>query len=105
MKNTFNQEYIMKNFFKKVKNTLAHIPFMTDVIAMYFCAIDNTVPLSIKITIFSALTYFINPIDIIPELAPGGYSDDVAALLGALKLAEVYITDTHRFKAKQWLYS
>ena len=33
MKNTFNQEYIMKNFFKKVKNTLAHIPFMTDVIA------------------------------------------------------------------------
>lgn len=71
---------------------------MTHVIAMYLCSIDNIVPLSIKITIFSSLTYFINPINIISNLIPGRYSDDVVTLLRILKLVYVYITDTHRFK-------
>ena len=53
----------------------------------------------IKVTIVSALGYFILPLDAIPDLTPGvGYADDLGALCIALTLAHAHIKDEHKQK-------
>lgn len=98
-----NQTYVKNNFFSKVKEALNKIPFMNEVIALYYCATDSKTPLLIKIELFSALAYFILPIDIIPDILPGGFADDIGVLIGAINLANNYITKEHKERAKQYL--
>ena len=46
-----------------------------------------------KTAIYSALGYFILPIDLIPDFLPGGYVDDLGVLAAAVTTVAVYITD------------
>ena len=60
----------------------------------------------IKVTIVSALGYFIFPLDATPDLTLGvGYADDLGALCIALTLAHAHahIKDEHKQKAKKQL--
>jgi uncharacterized membrane protein YkvA (DUF1232 family) len=42
-----------------------------DALAMYFCMMDPATPLPVKATIAGALTYFLSPIDAIPDAIVG----------------------------------
>lgn len=66
------------------------------VLLLYYALMDGEVPLKDKAIVIGALGYFILPVDLIPDLLPGGYADDVGALIMALKTVWDNITpDTH----------
>lgn len=44
---------------------------------------DPEVPWKYRAIAIAVLAYFINPIDLIPDILPGGFSDDAAALTTA----------------------
>lgn len=57
-----------------------------------------------KAIILGALGYFITPLDLIPDITPGvGYSDDMMALIFALKKVSMHITEDDRQEAKKIL--
>ncbi len=46
-----------------------------------------------KIMIAGALGYFILPVDLVPDIMPGGYADDLGALSAVYKVVRENITD------------
>lgn len=59
---------------------------------LYYAMIDRDTPLQAKLVIAGALAYLVCPVDLIPDFLPGGYADDMSAVLAALKTAEAYVT-------------
>ena len=55
--------------------------------------------------IVGALVYFIVPTDAVPDLIPGGYVDDLGALVGAIWTIAEHVKDEHVEKAKRQLES
>lgn len=99
-----DKEYVKKNIWAKVKKVASKVPFVSDAVSMYFCSIDTNTPLHIRVVAFSALAYFISPIDLIPDTIPGlGYTDDAGVIATAIMTMGPYITEEHRDKAKVWL--
>ncbi len=69
---------------------------------LYYVTENPNCPMKIKAAIIGALGYLISPIDFIPDLIPFvGYTDDAAAIAAALLLAQMYIDDEVKWKAKQ----
>jgi uncharacterized membrane protein YkvA (DUF1232 family) len=93
-----------KKFFKKAKRLLGKVPFIPDVVAMYYCMRDPDTPVKAKITIAGALSYFIMPFDVVVDFAgPLGLADDAAVIASAIAIVDMYITDHHRKRAKDAL--
>ena len=66
--------------------------------------LDTKTPLQAKAIAFTALAYFILPLDAIPDVIPvAGYTDDAGAIAAAVFAINTYITDEHRKKAEDWL--
>lgn len=86
----------------KIKNVAqkAGIKVVYAVLLLYYVATDENVSLSDKAKIYGALGYFILPIDLIPDIVPGGYADDMSALLWALRAVWDNITPEIERKAK-----
>ena len=104
--NEFSQYYDRDSFWEKVKKTgkSAGHEILEKAFTLYYCLLDPDTPHMIKVTIVSALGYFIFPLDAIPDLTPGvGYADDLGALCIALTLAHAHIKDEHKQKAKKQL--
>jgi len=71
---------------------------------LHYTAEDPNVPVQAKAIIYSALGYFIAPIDLIPDTAPvAGYSDDIGVLAAAVAQVALYITPETQEKARQRL--
>ncbi len=69
---------------------------------LYYVTENPNCPMKVKAGIIGALGYLISPIDFIPDLIPVvGYTDDAAAIAAALVLAQMYIDDEVKWKAKQ----
>lgn len=49
--------------------------------------IDKDTPVGAKLVIAGALAYLVLPVDLIPDFLPGGYLDDMSAIMAALKAA------------------
>lgn len=95
---------VRAGFWSKVRKAARHIPFMEDVIAAYFCALDPQVPLRVRASLLAALAYFIAPVDAIPDFIVGlGYTDDISVLLGVMALVGTSITTAHREAARKIL--
>lgn len=91
---------------KAMKRATSRIPFMDDVLAMYYCAADKKTPSKVRIAIGATLLYLVMPLDVIPDfLAVIGYTDDVTALMVVLKLVSSQVTADHRQKAAAALAS
>ena len=102
--NENQEEYVKRGLWTKVKQTVAKVPFVPDAVAMYYTMLDPETPLVAKLTIVSALAYFIFPIDAIPDALPvAGYTDDAAVIMAALVAVSPYINDEHRQKAQNAL--
>lgn len=99
-----DKQYVNKNIWAKVKKVASKVPFVSDVVSMYFCSVDSETPLHIRVVAFSALAYFISPLDLIPDTIPGlGYTDDAGVIATAIMTMGPYITERHKEKAKIWL--
>ncbi|MBT6381766.1 MAG: DUF1232 domain-containing protein [Opitutales bacterium] len=69
---------------------------------LFYVASDPDTPKRAKTIIFSALGYFILPLDAIPDFTPIlGFSDDLGAMALALATVAAHIKPEHRQAAKR----
>ncbi|WP_417670241.1 YkvA family protein [Roseibium sp.] len=82
------------------------IPFMEDVIAGYYCALDPATPAKVRAAAIAALAYFVLPTDVIPDFLLGiGFGDDAAVLMTTISMMRAHIRSEHIDKARRTLQS
>ena len=67
-------------------NTLSDVPVMASLLRSFVKKEYTDIPIGTITAVVSALVYFVSPIDLIPDLLPGGYIDDAAVIGACLKL-------------------
>ncbi|MBX3583394.1 MAG: DUF1232 domain-containing protein [Rhizobiaceae bacterium] len=97
---------VRDKFWRTAKRAARHIPFMDEVVAGYFCALDKKTPLRTKAILLAALGYFVLPTDTIPDFILGlGFTDDMAVLTAAITAVRAHMTPAHRLAAREALTS
>lgn len=80
------------------------VPFMEDVIAAYYTALDKDTPMKARGIIYAALGYFVLPTDVIPDWIFGlGFTDDAAILMASITAVRAHMTPAHRSAARKAL--
>lgn len=93
-----------RTFWIKVRANLGRLPFVDELVAVYYCALDPATPLKVRAILLGAVAYFVLPFDIVPDVVAGlGYGDDLAVLVAAIRAVRPHITDTHRERAREAL--
>jgi len=88
----------------KLLRVAGMIPFADDLAAAYYCALDPNTPRRVKFVLFAALSYFVLPVDAVPDVLAGlGYTDDATVLATALAVVGSHIQDNHRLAARRLL--
>jgi uncharacterized membrane protein YkvA (DUF1232 family) len=95
-------EWLVKTrFWPTLRRVIRRIPFGSDVIAAFYAATDLETPAYVKALLIGVLTYFITPIDLIPDFLAGlGFTDDAAILAAVLKITAEHIKPHHRVHAQ-----
>jgi hypothetical protein len=89
-------------FWPKLRRFAAGLPFVEDLLAAYYCALDRETPRHVQAALFGAIGYFVLPFDAIPDMVPLlGFTDDAAALAAVIRLVAAHITPGHREAAKR----
>ena len=95
---------VREKFWRTARKAARHIPFMEELVAAYYCALDRNTPLRAKGILLAALGYFILPADAIPDFVFGlGFTDDIAVLTAAIAAVRAHITPAHRLAAREAL--
>lgn len=95
---------VRRDFWAKLRSFAGRIPFMEDLVAAYYCALDPATPMRVRGMLLAALAYFILPFDIIPDMIVGlGFADDAALLTAVIGLVSSHITPVHRAAAARAL--
>ncbi len=103
-KNSDREQTLREKFWLKLRETANRIPFMDDVAAAYYCALDPQTPNKVRGILLAALAYFILPLDTIPDFLVGfGLTDDITVLTVAFTAISGHIKDSHRVAAKKAL--
>lgn len=98
------EEDVRTRFWRTARRAAGHIPFMEDVAAAYFAAIDPRTPTRVRGTLIAALAYFVIPADIIPDfIVAFGFTDDLAVLTAAVAAVKGHIRSRHRDQARRAL--
>jgi uncharacterized membrane protein YkvA (DUF1232 family) len=99
-----NERVARRGFWRKLARVAGKVPFAEDVTAAYYCAIDPGTPLRVRATLFAAITYFIVPTDLVPDMiAALGFTDDATVLTTAIAIVGSHIKDHHITRAKRTL--
>ncbi len=97
-------ERVKKGFWKTARRAGRMVPFMDEVVAAYYCALDQNTPTRVRMTLMAALAYFVLPFDVIPDMLVGiGFTDDIAVLMAALTAVRTHITPAHKIAAREAL--
>jgi uncharacterized membrane protein YkvA (DUF1232 family) len=95
---------VRRDFWAKLKRFAGQVPFVEDIVAGYYCALDPTTPMRVRGMLLAAIAYFILPFDFLPDIVVGlGFADDAALVTAVLALVSAHITDTHRAAAARAL--
>jgi uncharacterized membrane protein YkvA (DUF1232 family) len=95
---------VRRDFWSKLKRFAGMVPFVEDLVAAYYCALDPATPMRVRGMLLAALAYFILPVDLIPDMIAGlGFADDAALLTAVIGLVASHITPTHRAAAARAL--
>lgn len=96
-----DQKAVEAGFWKKLRRVASKLPFLDELLAAYYCAIDPATPLRVKAVLFGALAYFVMPVDLIPDfIAWFGFTDDAAVLFTAIRSVAGSIKPEHRDQAR-----
>lgn len=96
------EERVRDRLWATVKRAARSIPFMEDVVAAYYCALDPKTPRTVRMTLLAALAYFVAPIDIVPDILPlVGFGDDAGVLMAAIAMVRAHITPDHLEAARR----
>lgn len=96
--------YSDETFWAKLKNfaVTAGKEVVEKALILYYTAQNPKVPSWAKGVVIGALTYFISPVDAIPDVLVGiGFTDDLGVLLAAIATVSVYINADSKQQAKQ----
>lgn len=92
---------VRAKFWRTLKRAARQIPFMEDLVAAYYCALDTQTPTRVRGILLAALAYFVLPVDVIPDFIAGfGFTDDVAVLSAAITAVRTHITPAHYAAAR-----
>ncbi|MBN9070428.1 MAG: DUF1232 domain-containing protein [Rhizobiales bacterium] len=95
------ESLVRRDFWRTVKCAARQVPFMDEVVAAYYCALDRKTPLRAKGILLAALAYFVMPADAIPDVLLGiGFTDDIAVLTAAISAVAAHVTPAHRAAAR-----
>jgi uncharacterized membrane protein YkvA (DUF1232 family) len=95
------EERVRARFWRTARRAARQIPFLDEVLAAYFCALDPQTPSRVRGILLAALAYFVLPVDAVPDFLAGfGFTDDIAVLTAALGAVRSHITDAHRRAAR-----
>lgn len=96
-----HEDSVRDGFWRTARRAARHVPFMDEVVASYYCAMDRQTPLRAKGILLAALGYFVLPVDTIPDVIFGlGFTDDIAVLTAAITAVQAHIKPAHRAAAK-----
>lgn len=99
-----NEKRVRSGFWKKLAVAADKIPFIEEVVAGYYCALDPATPQRVRAMLLAALAYFILPLDSIPDFVLGfGFTDDIAVLTAVLAAIRGNIRSEHRQVAREKL--
>lgn len=99
-----DEALVRRSFWDKLRKTLGSIPFVEDILAAYYCAMDTASPLYVRALLMGALAYFIIPSDVIPDFIVGfGFTDDASVLAAAMAAVHSAIKPAHFAAAKVFL--
>ena len=100
----YEKKYSEKSFWAKVKSTAGSVPFVNDVVALYYCMMDSSTPMPVKASIVACLGYFISPVDAIPDIiAMLGFTDDAGVVTATLALVGTHVTADHYRQSRAFL--
>lgn len=95
---------VRRAFLDKARAVASRVPFMEDIAAAYFCAIDDKTPTRVRGILVAALAYFVLPLDFIPDfLIVVGFTDDVAVATAAIATVKPHIKKRHYDRARSLL--
>ena len=95
---------VRKDFWAKLKRVAGNVPFVEELVAAYYCAMDPATPIRVRGMLLAALAYFIMPIDFVPDIVAGlGFADDMALLTAVVGLVSASIKPVHRAAAARAL--
>jgi len=98
---------VRRDFWAKLKQFAGQVPFVEDVVAAYYCALDPATPMRVRGILLAALVYFIfrlrsRPLTWLSRLPALGFTDDAAVLTAVFGLS-AHITPVHRAAAARAL--
>tara|TARA_Y100001968_G_C19333838_1_gene705731 strand:- start:733 stop:1098 length:366 start_codon:yes stop_codon:yes gene_type:complete len=96
-------ESLLKKILIKAGRTLAK-----PALEAFELMIDFSTPSQVRVSMLTALTYLIMPLDLMPDFIPvAGFSDDLVALTAVISLWSNYVTpeirERARMKLDRWL--
>ena len=100
----FERHYDEDSFWKKVKHVAAQVgrKVLYPALQLYFLLQSKDVPVKAKTLIIGALGYLILPADLVPDFIPAlGFTDDLTALLVAIRAVGKHITPEIKQHAKE----
>ncbi|MBR3723226.1 MAG: DUF1232 domain-containing protein [Selenomonadaceae bacterium] len=103
----YAEDYSEDGLWKKIKENVKSIgvTLIYKALQLFYVAQSPNCPMKVKAGIYAALGYLISPIDLIPDFTPiVGYADDATAIGFALLLAQMYITDEIKEKARNKIH-
>ena len=80
-------DYNANTLFEKIKGAAKKmgIKVVYAALILYYATFDKDLPAKDRLMLLAALGYLILPLDLIPDALPGGFTDDMTALLFVLR--------------------
>ena len=99
-----DQTSVERDFWQKLRVVARKVPFIDELVAVYYCAMDPETPTKVKFILYGALAYFVMPFDFVADFMPIlGFADDATVLFAAIRAVLPHIKSQHRIDAKQAL--
>lgn len=99
----YERHYNEDSFWKKLKHLASNVgsKVLYPALQLYFLLQAKDVPMKAKTLIVGALGYLILPTDMVPDFIPAlGFTDDLTALMVALRTLNKYLTPDINARAK-----
>ena len=99
------KEISPKDFWGKIARVpkVAGCEIVEKAVTLYVLLTEGEVPWWLRGSILACLAYFLWPLDAIPDYLPGGYLDDLAAMVLLLADLHVYVTPSLRQRVQDLL--